>query len=155
MPAVYQRLATVLPKNFTSYLGCVGEEACFHPNRPRTVSEITDGRLNTLVVIEIPQEQAIHWMSPLDASEEALLNLISQSTLAHADGFQGVFADGSVNYFSSAISPEMLRALMTAAGETASENSKHLHRDQVADARHFLSWMAPDFPPAPAFPPRR
>jgi type II secretory pathway pseudopilin PulG len=117
MPAVYRCPAAELPTNFTSYLGSVGVEACFHSTRPRAVSEFTDGRSETLMVIEMPPEQAVHWMSPQDASQEAMLKIIGHDALAHADGFQGVFADGSVSYFSNVITADILQALTTIAGD--------------------------------------
>ena len=69
------------------------------------------------MVIEMPREKAVHWMSPQDAHEDAILNPGSHGTLAHTDGFNGVYADGSVSYFIGSISKEILRALITAAGD--------------------------------------
>ena len=119
---IYRCPASELPPSYTSYLASVGENSCFLPTNPRPFSEITDGTSNTLLVVEFPNEYAVHWMSPLDADEDMIVGFASLGTLAHPAGTQVALADGSVRYVSLNIAPETLRALVTAhGGETVGE----------------------------------
>ena len=116
VPYVYRCPGVALPPNFTSYLGIVGSNACFHPTAPRAFSEITDGTTETLMVIEVAQEHAVHWMAPHDASEEMVLNFGNDGKLAHIGGTQAALADGSVRFLSENLNTETLRALISIAG---------------------------------------
>ena len=115
-PYAYRCPSETLPPNYTSYLGIVGENACFHPTEPRSFSEITDSTSETLMVFEVAQEHAVHWMAPQDASKNIVLNFGSNGKLAHSGGTQAALADGSVRFISENVSPETLRALISIAG---------------------------------------
>lgn len=115
VPHVYRCPSATLPPGFTSYLGIVGTNACFHPTAPRAFSEMTDGTGNTLMVFEVAQEQAVHWMAPQDASEEMVLNFGKDGKLNHTGGTQAALADGSVRFLSENLDTETLRALISIA----------------------------------------
>lgn len=115
VPHVYRCPSVALPPGFTSYLGIVGTNACFHPTAPRAFSEMTDGTGNTLMVFEVAQEQAVHWMAPQDASEEMVLNFGNDGKLNHTGGTQAALADGSVRFLSENLDTETLRALISSA----------------------------------------
>ncbi len=115
VPYVYRCPSVALPPGFTSYLGIVGTNACFHPTAPRAFSEMTDGTGNTLMVFEVAQEQAVHWMAPQDASEEMVLNFGNDGKLNHTGGTQAALADGSVRFLSENLDTETLRALISSA----------------------------------------
>ena len=108
---------TDVPNDFTTYLAVVGENSCFHPTKPRAISEITDGTSNTLMVIEVPVKQAVHWMSPQDADEQMVLNISLDDKLAHTGGVQSAFADGSARFLSATMAPETRRAVISINGE--------------------------------------
>lgn len=116
VPHVYRCPSATLPPGFTSYLGIVGANACFHPTAPRAFSEITDGTSETLMVIEVAQEHAVHWMAPQDASEEMVLNFGHDGKLAHTGGTQAAFADGHVQFLYENLDTEIRRALISIAG---------------------------------------
>ncbi len=113
--SIYRCPASELPPSYTTYLGSIGENSCLHPTKPRPFSEITDGTSNTLMVVEFPNEYAVHWMSPFDADEDMILGIASLGTLAHSGGTQTALADGSVHYFSNEVTTDVLQALTTIA----------------------------------------
>ena len=117
VPAIYRCTGATLPPNYTNYLGSIGENACFHPTEPRAISEITDGTTNTLMVFEVAEENAVHWMAPLDASEDMVLKFGKNGKLAHPGGTQLALADGSVRFISEDMPPATLHALISIAGD--------------------------------------
>ena len=116
VPHVFRCPSVALPSGFTSYLGIVGTNACFHPTAPRAFSEMTDGTGNTLMVFEVAQEHAVHWMAPQDASEEMAMNFGNDGKLTHTGGTQAAFADGHVQFLSENLNTEIRRALISIAG---------------------------------------
>ncbi len=116
-PQTFRCPSSDLPQGFTTYLAVVGENACFHPTKPRAISKITDGTSNTIMVIEVPVKQAVHWMSPHDADEQMVLNISSAKNLAHTGGVQAALADGSARFLSATLDPETLRAVISINGE--------------------------------------
>jgi hypothetical protein len=117
IPQTFHCPSSDLPQGFTTYLAVVGENACFHPTKPRAISEITDGTSNTIMVIEVPVKQAVHWMSPYDADEQMVLNINPTKKLAHIGGVQAALADGSARFLSVDMAPETRRALISINGK--------------------------------------
>lgn len=116
-PDFYRCPSFELPQDFTTYLAVVGENTCFHPTKPRAISEITDGTPNTLMVIEVPVKQAVLWMSPQDADEQTVLNISPADKLAHTGGVQAALADGSARFLSATMAPETRRAVISINGK--------------------------------------
>lgn len=116
VPSVFRCPSAMFPASFTSYLGVVGTNACFHPTAPRAFSEMTDGTTATLMVIEVAPEHAVHWMAPQDASEEMVLDFGNDAKLTHTGGTQAAFADGHVRFLSVNLEKETRRALISIAG---------------------------------------
>lgn len=116
IPSVFRCPSVVLPPGFTGYLGVVGSNACFDPVNPRAFSELTDGTTETLMVFEVAPGQAVHWMAPQDTTEEMVLDFGSDGKHPHTGGTQVAFADGSTRFLSVNMSPEILRALISIAG---------------------------------------
>jgi prepilin-type processing-associated H-X9-DG protein len=112
----YCCLSADAPPTHTTYLAVAALGGCFRPNEPRTLSEITDGHGQVLMVIESPADDHVHWMSPTDASEEALLKFATATNLSHRNGFNAVFVDGSTRFLNAELSATRLRALISIAG---------------------------------------
>lgn len=85
-------------QNSTTYMAVVGPDDCFHLDGPRRLSEITRPHGETLMVIEVAPEMAVHWMSPFDADEQIVQGLVGKTNLAHMRGTNAAFVDGSVRY---------------------------------------------------------
>ncbi len=116
IPYSYLCPSATQPPNYTGYLGIVGENACFHPTEPRALADITDSKAETLMVFEVTQEQAVHWMAPLDTSEMMVLRFKSDGKDGHNGGTQVALADGDVRFISDNLSLETLRAMISIAG---------------------------------------
>lgn len=104
------------PANHATYLGCLAPQGCFQLTEPRALSEITDGASETLMVLEVPADRAVPWMSPQDAEETLVLSLGPDSKFYHTGGTHAARCDGSVLFFSENISKKQLHALFTIAG---------------------------------------
>lgn len=112
-------------KTQTSYQVVVSPESIFYPGQSRRLRDIKDGTANTIMVTEVPEDQAVHWMSPYDVSEEAFLGINKESDLSHEGGMQTVYADGSVRFVYVDTPVAERRAMITIAGDdTPTEKSE-------------------------------
>ncbi|TWU08670.1 hypothetical protein CA54_39060 [Symmachiella macrocystis] len=119
---VYNCPSTELEPTQTVYLAVVTPDSCLRPNEPRTISEITDGTSNTILVMESPMNAAVPWMAPWDADARLMLSPKPEDDLHHTGGSTHLFADGSVQFLSSETETATLRGLITpAGGEVAGE----------------------------------
>jgi hypothetical protein len=113
---VFQCRSTEMPTNHTIYLGVSGPNCCFRDDKPTTFTDIEDGMSYTLMVVEVPQNRTVPWMSPQDADEALILGIDKDSKVSHTGGIQAAMADGSVRFISSNINRVTLRALLTTSG---------------------------------------
>jgi len=113
---VYACASAKLPSNHTLYLASVGPKAGLMGAKSRNLSEITDGAENTLLVIEVPTDRSVPWMSPQDADEALILSLAGSSKLAHSGSAVAGFCDGRVRTLSIHLPAATWRALITIAG---------------------------------------
>jgi hypothetical protein len=103
--------------NYTTYLAVVTPKSCFRPKESARFSEITDGLSNTLSVIEVDLEHAVHWMSPLDADEQMVLAIGIDSKTPHSSGMHGLFLDGTPRLIQVKMAHEERLALISIAGK--------------------------------------
>lgn len=102
--------------NLTTYLASVGPNAAIHPTRLRKPLEIIDGISKTLMVLEVPTDKAVPWMSPQDANEGLFLSIRKDAKLAHGHGFNTVFADGHVQFLPADTPQGKRKAIVSIAG---------------------------------------
>ncbi len=104
------------PPGQTTYLAVVTPDSILQPGKSRSLSGIGDGTSNTILVIEVPFEHAVSWMSPQDADESLILQSFQADSkqTQHSGGAHALFADGTVRFLSSKIEPATLKALLTA-----------------------------------------
>lgn len=103
-------------ESYTTYLAIVTPSSCFRPDKPRSLSEITDGTSQTVMVMEVDSDHAVPWMSPTDADEQVVMGIGPKSKLDHPGGVNVAFVDGSVRFLGADIPATQLRALISIAG---------------------------------------
>jgi len=110
------------PPNHSTYMAIVAPNGCFRPTEPRRFSEITDNLSETLMVIEVPVDRSVHWMSPNDADESLVMGIGLESKLSHLNGMDAAFCDGSIRFLSAGMPADQRRALISiAGGDTAGD----------------------------------
>ncbi|WP_437203017.1 DUF1559 family PulG-like putative transporter [Planctomicrobium sp. SH664] len=114
--AAYQCPGLQLPAGFTNYMAAVGPDNCFLPDRSRRLSEITDPLADTVMVFETNAAEAVHWMSPHDASPEFFLTFNSEAQIPHNAVLEILLADGRVRAISSKTSHVTRQGLLTVSG---------------------------------------
>lgn len=100
----------------TTYMAVVTANSCLRPTEPRLMSEITDDHGKTIMVIEVDTDQAVHWMSPKDASESLVLGVGPKTKHAHSGGCQALFVDGSVRFLGEGSPATDRLAMISIAG---------------------------------------
>ena len=115
-PTIYRCPEATSPPNTTSYLAIVAPGGCFLPDQPRRLAEITDGTVNTLMVIEVDDDHAVSWMAPVDADEALVLGFGPSSPAHHAGGVNASFVDGRIRFLKNTILSPIRRAMISIAG---------------------------------------
>ena len=100
----------------TTYLTIVAPDSLLRPVQSCKLADITDGASNTLMVVEVIQEKAVHWMEPLDLDDGMLRNKDATKRKSHIGGGHGALADGSVRFLSDKMPYEQIQALFTVDG---------------------------------------
>jgi hypothetical protein len=97
----------------TRYRVFVGGGAAFEPDQNLSLHDFADGTQSTLLAVEA--EEAVPWTSTRELEYDPKKPL---PKLGHPsrDGFLGLMAGGSVNYFPKDLDEQMLRALITRIG---------------------------------------
>lgn len=111
---VFQCPSRDIPKHHTNYLANAAAGGCFRLAESRPLSEITDDRAQTLMVVEVSSDRSVPWMSPYDADEQLVLSLAPEST-GHQHGFHAAMCDGTMRYLSASLPAAQRRALISAA----------------------------------------
>jgi uncharacterized protein DUF1559 len=119
MPQVYANPNMPLQAGKTNYLAVVGKDCVFDgTDKGMQLRNITDGTSKTIALVEADPAKAVEWTKPDDWQFDP--NNPSAG-LGHirAGGWLSAFADGSVQFISSTIDQNMLKAFFTRAGGEA------------------------------------
>lgn len=114
--ATYRCPAANIRRAQTTYLAVVTPQSVIRAPQSLSKSEIKDGPSKTMVVMEVPDTQAVPWMSPSDADEETVLSIKRSTRTAHQQGMTILMADGTVRFLPSDLAAEVRKAMITAAG---------------------------------------
>ena len=116
MPKVFQNPSSPAAKpGMASYLAVCGKGLMFEGTTGRKASDIRDGTVDTIAVVEADDDRAVEWTKPQDWEWDATKPLAGLGH-AHPGGFGAAFADGSVHFISASIDPTLFHALLTIAG---------------------------------------
>ena len=121
------------PTTLTSYVAVTGPGTIFPSEKTTRIEDITDGRSNTLMVLEVANV-SIPWTSPQDLDVRTMSLRINDPkrrgiSSKHPGGANVVFADGSARFARESIAPENLKALLTIAG------GEGITADQALDSK--------------------
>lgn len=110
----------------TSYVAVVGANTAWPESSMRTLSQISDGTSNTVMVMEC-DDQEILWLEPVDLGFDEALSSVTSDDLTKVHRHYGedllrrysyvvrgiLFADGHVGYAQSGVRREVWSALLT------------------------------------------
>jgi hypothetical protein len=116
-PRLYECPSNTAGNCHTTYLAVVAPGGCFKLSKSRKLADIKDNRDLTLVVIEVAEKHAVHWMSPHDATEELILNRASAGHLSHPKGSWAACVSGRMLFLTADTKPDVLRALSSIDGK--------------------------------------
>lgn len=112
MPDVYKSLGVAATENRTPYVVPVGKGSAFEGTKGTAIGEITDGTSNTIMIMEVADEQAVIWTKPDDYSYDPKQPAMGL-TSPYSDGRLLSFCDGSVRFITQNLDDELLRRLLT------------------------------------------
>ena len=115
MPKLYANPSGPARPGMANYLAVCGKGLMFDGEKGRTMSEITDGTSNTILVVEADDDHAVTWTKPDDWQFDPQHPMAGLGR-AHPGGFNAAFADGSVRFISASIDPKVFQAMLTIAG---------------------------------------
>jgi RNA polymerase sigma factor (sigma-70 family) len=114
MPDVYEPVITRdEPKHSTYYQVFKGPGALFDRDDGTKLEDIKDGLYLTIMVVEAAKP--VPWTKPEDVPFDQEKRLPELGGV-FKDGFNAMFADGSVRFLSKKIQPDVLRAIVTRNG---------------------------------------
>lgn len=130
---IYRCLSSHTPQDgsgrwYTAYALLTGPDTAFPVEGPRTLSEITDGKSETLLIVEACGRNIV-WTEPRDVDVSKETDEINApgavdgssdgilSSWHRGGGATCAMADGSVRFLSQNTSSDVLRALSTAAAK--------------------------------------
>lgn len=111
MPEVYRSLDSAAGEGRTCYVVPVGQGSAFEGHAGIGIPDITDGTSNTLMALEMGDEQAVTWTRPDDFSFDR--NQPSAGlTSPYPDGKLFLLCDGSVHFITQSLDDETLRRFL-------------------------------------------
>jgi hypothetical protein len=116
-PAYFNCPSSTLARGLTTYLAVATTDGCFAGDQPRAVSAITDHHDFTLLVVEVPEKYAVHWMEPRDLDDALLAKLTKEDKRSHVGGTQASSVSGRTMFLRADLDSATLHALLTIAGK--------------------------------------
>ena len=101
----------------TSYMAVVGDETCFPGATARRMDEITDRKDLTVMIVEVDESNAVHWMSPEDVDVSTFLSMRGSDGHNHSGLFHACCADASCHRIGAEFDEDRFTAALTVNGE--------------------------------------
>ena len=121
MPKIYAPVVKPKVEKYeTYYQGFVGTGALFEERQKVGIAGVTDGTVNTLMVVEA--EKPVPWTKPEDLSFDPNKPLPKLGGQFKA-GFAAATADGAIHFIQKTIDPSKLKSLITRNGGEIGEIS--------------------------------
>lgn len=99
----------------TNYLIPRGENTLFASDEGVRLRDILDGTSNTLMILEVDADRVVTWTKPEDLDVDLDFPMDGLGSL-RPGGFSAALCDGSVQFFSTFVEEEVLKALFTPKG---------------------------------------
>jgi hypothetical protein len=109
MPEAYRLPMSKSGPGQTNYLLPVGNGAAFEADKPTRVNDITDGTVNTVMVVEVDDNHAIVWTKPEDLAFDP--KDPTKGLGRFAGGFNAATCDGFVRFFAWPTEPKKIETL--------------------------------------------
>jgi prepilin-type processing-associated H-X9-DG protein len=112
----------------TSYLVVVGPQTAFPGDICTALSDITDDKGNTILVVEV-QNSGIHWMEPRDLHVTQMARRINAAkgqgiSSKHRGGANVLMADDSVQFLNAELTAGEIQSLLSIAGKEPSPDDR-------------------------------
>ncbi len=114
MPPLYRSPMSQAEPGKTNYLVPAGEGTMFEGSKGKKFVDVTDGLSNTIMILEVDDDEAVTWTKPDDWELDPEKPLAGLGGL-FPEGFNAAFADGQVRLIVKSIDPEVFRAMLTIA----------------------------------------
>jgi prepilin-type processing-associated H-X9-DG protein len=98
----------------TIYQVLIGPKTMFESGAGMRIAAVTDGLANTLLVVE--SHAPIAWTQPSAMTSRPRTPIVGLGGI-HSDGFNALFADGSVRFLKRTVAADVLEALVTRNGD--------------------------------------
>lgn len=100
VPSVYRCPSADIPALCTMYMAIAEDDSRVRSGTSESVPAIRESNSQGLMVIEVPQDKAVHWMAPVDTDTAFFMSFGEQTDFAHAGGTQAVLVNGQVDFIS-------------------------------------------------------
>lgn len=115
-PPVYRCPSSGASRCDTPYVVINSRDGCFFDSMSRSYEEILDGMSNTVMVVEVPDANAVHWMSPMDTDLKFFTGINEETRLVHNETMGILLGDGSIRHMEvNKLTPAQRRAWVTIA----------------------------------------
>lgn len=108
MPAIFRSFGSTASVGRTCYLVPVGPGSVFEPKSEIEIRDITDGTSNTIMAVEVADQDAVVWTKPDDYVFDPK-HPTAKLTTPYSDGRLILYCDGSAHLLPLSLDDEMLR----------------------------------------------
>lgn len=113
MPEVYQAPGHDLGVGMTAICAPVGSDHCFQRTIGRNRSDFSCPALQIIMLVQVSEKTAVHWMEPKDTAVEYLHAREESGSPFYDEVILMAFADGSVRVISMDVDDEILESMLS------------------------------------------